>query len=69
MLGVRGRTLLFLVFIGVIVFSVRGRGSESDRWRAVLVMAGIIALLVVGQFVVAWVRKRRGEEGPQDDDY
>jgi L-asparagine transporter-like permease len=68
MSGIRGRTFLLLVLIGIVVFSVRGGGSEAERWRAALLMVGIVALLVVGQLVVAWVRKRRGEEAPQDDD-
>ena len=58
------KTLLFLLVLGLVIFSLRGSGDPSNSWRAVVVLYGLIAFIVL----VKWLVERRGPERPPEGD-
>ena len=59
MRGMSWRTVVFLIVLGAIVFTIRGSGTGPGRWWAAFVMASVVVLLVVAQLVGAWTGARR----------
>ncbi len=67
MRGMSWRTVAFLLILGAVVYSIRGSGLGSGRWKAVAVMAVVIVMLIIAQLVGAWAGARRRRRSDDSD--
>ncbi len=66
MTRINRKTLIFLVALGAVVYTIRGTGSsEEAKWLAVTVLFAFIAVLIVTK--VVWAYVRRNPNGEADE--
>ena len=59
------KTLVFLVALGLVVYTIRGAGTTEAKWLAVKVLYAFLAVLIVTK--VLWAYLRRNPDGEADE--
>ncbi len=62
MRGINWKTLLFMIALGVVVFTIRGTGSRESSWQAAKVLYGFLGILIVVKVLWMFIRRSPNRE-------
>jgi len=63
--GINLKTLLFMIALGLVVYTIRGTGSRESSWQAAKVLYAFLGILIVAK--VLWMFIRRNPNGETDE--
>lgn len=56
------KTLLFMIALGGVVFTIRGTGSRESSWQAAKVLYAFLGILIVVKVLWTFIRRSPNRE-------
>ena len=62
MRSINWKTLLFMIALGLVVFTIRGTGSRESSWQAAKVLYAALGILIVVKVLWMFIRRSPNDE-------